>query len=623
MSMSFKYDPLAYEMPWRPNYEKRALIAWLSAATTALVVQQATQMPAEPFYWMSGMAGVMALMRTPSAYRLHKLQKHLKGRELEIIHIDKVQSMIAGKHEQLWIGFGFLWENRHAQRVFEILKRDWATFTYSPGWTDKLIARFTKKSTELPMGQPWIHGVEPSEKKLYQPLKHAEGHSLIIGTTGAGKTRKFDLHIAQAIMRGECVIIVDPKGDQEMRDNARAVCAALGEEHRFVSFHPAFPEDSVRINPLANFTRSTEIASRISAMIPSEGAGDPFKSFGWQAINNIVQGLLICNEQPTIQKIRHHLESGPTKLLIKTIHAYATKHLPDWEGKAQEISPKPNEKQLSKLANWMTMVYNQLVYPVAPSSELEGLISMQQHDEQHFGKMLSNLLPLMKMLTTEPLGELLSPDTSNKDDTRLIVDSSKIIKLGMVAYIGLDSLTDAMVGSAMGSIILADLAAVAGARYNYGVDNKPVNIFVDEAAEVINDPTIQLLNKGRGARMRLFVATQTISDFTARLGNKDKAMQVLGNINNIYCLRVTDPETQKYVSENLPMTRLKYVMRTQGQNTQSDEPIMHGGNQGERLMEEEAELFPSQLLGMLPNLEYVAKISGGTVVKGRVPILER
>ena len=123
--------------------------------------------------------------------------------------------------------------------------------------------------------------------------------------------------------------------------------------------------------------------------------------------------------------------------------------------------------------------------------------------------------------------------------------------------------------------------------------------------------------------MRLFVATQTISDFTARLGNKDKAMQVLGNINNIYCLRVTDSETQKYVSENLPMTRLKYVMRTQGQNTQSDEPIMHGGNQGERLMEEEAELFPSQLLGMLPNLEYVAKISGGTVVKGRVPILER
>ncbi len=47
---------------------------------------------------------------------------------------------------------------------------------------------------------------------------------------------------------------------------------------------------------------------------------------------------------------------------------------------------------------------------------------------------------------------------------------------------------------------------------------------------------------------------------------------------------------------------------------------MHGGNQGERLMEEEADLFPAQLLGMLPNLEYIAKISGGTP-KGRLPIL--
>ena len=60
--------------------------------------------------------------------------------------------------------------------------------------------------------------------------------------------------------------------------------------------------------------------------------------------------------------------------------------------------------------------------------------------------------------------------------------------------------------------LLADLASVAGDRYNYGLDNRPVNIFVDEAAEVINDPCIQLLNKGRGAKFRLFIATQTFAE---------------------------------------------------------------------------------------------------------------
>ena len=38
-------------------------------------------------------------------------------------------------------------------------------------------------------------------------------------------------------------------------------------------------------------------------------------------------------------------------------------------------------------------------------------------------------------------------------------------------------------------------------------------------------------------------------------------------------------------------------------------------------MEEEAELVPPQVLGMLPDLEYFASLSGGKIFKGRLPIL--
>lgn len=112
-----------------------------------------------------------------------------------------------------------------------------------------------------------------------------------------------------------------------------------------------------------------------------------------------------------------------------------------------------------------------------------------------------------------------------------------------------------------------------------------------------------------------------MADFSARLHSRDKALQVLGNLNNLIALRLLDNDSQQYVAENLPKTRIRYVMRAQGQSTQVDEPILHGGNQGERLVEETAELFPAPLLGLLPNLEYIAKISGGRVVKGRLPIL--
>ncbi|MCV5950684.1 conjugal transfer protein, partial [Escherichia coli] len=82
-----------------------------------------------------------------------------------------------------------LWENRHAQRVFEILKRDWTSIVGRESTVKKVVRKIQGKKKELPIGQPWIHGVEPKEEKLMQPLKHTEGHSLIVGTTGSGKTR--------------------------------------------------------------------------------------------------------------------------------------------------------------------------------------------------------------------------------------------------------------------------------------------------------------------------------------------------------------------------------------------------------------------------------------------------
>lgn len=609
MSLKLEQNPLEYDMPWRPNYEKRAVAAWIGSATAAMVVQQVASMPPQPFFWMAGICSAMAMLRIPSAIRLHRLQQHLGGRGLSFMSLDELKELAQKSGpEKMWIGYGYPWENRHAQRVFEILKRDWDSFGQ----------RKLKKGEEAAIGQAWIHGVEPTEQTLYQPISHAEGHCLIVGTTGAGKTRMFDLLISQAILRNETVIIIDPKGDKEMRDNARRMCEAMGTPDRFVQFHPAFPDESVRINPLYNYSRVTEIASRIAALLPEM---DSFGAFSWQALNNIAQGLVIADERPTLVKLRAFIEGGPGRLVGRAVTAYADKVMPGWEGMAGQYLGAIENATPEKQANIYYKMYYDMIQPEHPSPELEGLLASYKHDPSHFAKMVAGLIPIMNMLTSGVLGELLSPDPTDLADPRRATDSAEIISQKQVAYFGLDSLTDSVVSSAIGSILLSDLTSVSGDRYNYGIDNRPVNIFVDEAAEVINEPFIQLLNKGRGAKMRLFVATQTIADFTSRLGSKDKALQVLANINNVFALRVVDPETQEYVAENLPKTRVKYVMRTQGQNTDSKQPLLHGGNQGERLMEEEMDLFPTQLLGMLPNLEYIAKISGGKVIKGRLPIL--
>ena len=89
------------------------------------------------------------------------------------------------------------------------------------------------------MGSTWIHGVEPKEEDVYQPVGHTEGHTLIVGTTGAGKTRCFDVMITQAILRNEAVIIIDPKETRNLRIMQRA-CIAAGSPERFCIFIRVF-----------------------------------------------------------------------------------------------------------------------------------------------------------------------------------------------------------------------------------------------------------------------------------------------------------------------------------------------------------------------------------------------
>jgi conjugal transfer pilus assembly protein TraD len=597
--MKSDYD---YQLPWRPNFEARAIFGWIIGAALAWIAANRSGLPMSPFLWLIGFCGFMAIYRLPSAvavwYRKHRLRRF----KFEYLDVEKLVRTVQKHPDRLWFGWGFDWGQRHAQLAYEILKRD----------VSELIPPDHQR-----MGATWVHGLETRETEVFQPISHTAGRTLIVGTTGAGKTRLFDSLVTQAVLREEAVIIIDPKGDKDLKWCAERACLLAGNPKRFVYFHPAFPEDSVRLDPLRNFNRSSEVASRIATVIPGDTVSDPFKAFGQKSLDNIVQGLFAIEQRPTLVKLRRYLEGGPSVLLCRALERYFDFVLePSWRNRVS-LRPKDAEARAALLVKH----YRDSVQADHPNIDLEGLVSMFEHDRTHFGKMVASLLPIMNMLTSGTLGPLLSPDPNDIDDTRPITDSARIINQAQVAYIGLDSLSDGMVGSAIGSILLADLASVAGDRYNYGLDNRPVNIFVDEAAEVINDPCIQLLNKGRGAKFRLFIATQTFADFSARTGSEAKARQILGNVNNLIALRVMDAETQEYITDNLPKTRLKYIMRTQGVSTHSSNPAVFSGNIGERLMEEEGDLFAPQLLGQLPDLHYIAKLSGGRIVKGRLPVL--
>lgn len=594
----------SYDVPWRPNFEAIEVGAWVGGMiATASLGMMSSQLPFMPFACTLGIQAAFAAKRLPKAIQLHRIKQRLGAQPVAMMSQDKLVDFMMANPTSVYLGQGYQWTQSEGQMLFDLLKRD--------------VTRFVPKAQAGFMGASWIHGLtQKKDEALTLETRLTSLHELIVGTTGSGKTRLFDLKISQAVLRGEAVIVIDPKGDRELAANTRRACEMAGEPHRFKYFHPAFPEVSTRISPTRNFSRPTEVASRIAALMKSE-PGNPFQAFAMMAINNVVQALLICGEQPTLVAIRRALEGAIAPLIVKAVHAYSQPVIPDVEAMIRHYA-KGAQTDESK-AHALIAMYRAEVQPIKADSDLEGILSMFEHDSQHFAKMIASLMPVLNMLTSGHMGPLLSPQDDDSDE-REVTDTKKIIDGGQVLYLGLDALSDPLVGSAIGSIFLADLASVAGERYNYGVSLRPVSIFVDEAAEVVNDQLIQLLNKGRGAQLSLYVATQTIADFEARMGDAAKARQVLGNTNHLIALRITDPDTQEFVASKIPPTRFKYIMRTQGATSGLD-PHMHSGNVGERLMEEEGELFPSRMFGQLPDLEYIAIMAGGHLIKGKVPVL--
>ncbi|MDQ4324731.1 TraM recognition domain-containing protein, partial [Pseudomonas aeruginosa] len=181
---------------------------------------------------------------------------------------------------------------------------------------------------------------------------------------------------------------------------------------------------------------------------------------------------------------------------------------------------------------------------------LDGLRSAVRYDKTYFDKIVASLLPLLEKLTSGKIAQLLAPNYSDLADPRPIFDWMQVIRKRAIVYVGLDALSDAEVAAAVGNSMFSDLVSVAGHIYKHGIDDGlpdasagarvPINVHADEFNELMGDEFVPLINKGGGAGLQVTAYTQTLSDIEARIGNRAKAGQVIGNFNNLFMLRVRE-----------------------------------------------------------------------------------
>lgn len=626
-----------FEDVFRDAYEVWAASAWAGAAVVLLIYR--------PPFWLLlvAFALVLAYVRISGAKKLFTFRSSLSLSRLRTIKLNDLLSRARRMREErglLALGRGFAWSQVHVEIALQVLNRNVDELPDVPKVIKDQAARLEKippmqrtlldraiaaaldgilpansrPILDSDIGAAWIHGIGiAKEQEVGIPFSALPGHTMIDGTTRAGKTRLYEAISAQIIDMGSALIVIDPKKDSEWVSMLNTMC--LRTKRKFLYFDPAQPHKSIRLQPLQNWNNISEPATRIGQLVDADGS---FAAFAWKTLYRVHRALIAAGERPDIRNTKRYVQMGVEGLAEKILQMhFVRKHGPEWDRDLRNL-PTTGRQVMTRL-EWCIAKY---ISEGDTDDTIDGIISMVRHSKEHYSKMVQVLEPILEMLGSDEIGDLLSPDPMDTEDTRPIYDMRKVIDEKAVLYIGLDSLSNKIIASAIGSILLADLSSTLGAIYNF---SQPADcyLFVDEVAEVANDQLIQILNKGGGAGIKCFLAMQAIADLTVRLGSKDKCEQVLANLNNIISLRVRSAETAQYVSDMFGEVQARSMEVSYSSGSESSAAFTEfRANTSRSLKATPTPLVPPELLTRLPPLHYFAFVAGRGIFKGVIEFIE-
>lgn len=596
-------------------------------------------------------------------YRLRQALRVLRYRRniRRLSFYSMTSKEIPVSNERLFVGKGFRWEQKHTQRLVDTYLPQYAPYVEPSEWTNKarrlearlefapfpltLLAKATAWDNAanpfrpLPPvgGLPRLHGIEPEEHDVTLPLGERVGHTIVLGTTRVGKTRLAELFITQDIRRKrrdqhEVVIVFDPKGDADLLKRMYVECERAGRANEFYVFHLGWPDHSARYNAVGRFGRISEVATRVAGQLSSEGNSAAFKEFAWRFVNIIARALVALGRRPDYLQIQQHVINIEGLFL-----EYAQKYFDEHDPKAWEkiifIESKLNDKNvpfnmkgrpLRVIAIDQYLNQTRVMDPV-----MDGLRSAVRYDKTYFDKIVASLLPLLEKLTTGRMAELIAPDYHDVNDPRPIFDWMQVVRKRAVVYVGLDALSDTEVAAAVGNSMFSDLVSVAGHIYKYGIDDGlpgeasgkvAINLHADEFNELIGDEFIPMINKGGGAGLQVTAYTQTLSDIEAKIGNRAKAGQIIGNFNNLFMLRVRETATAELLTNQLPKVQVFTATPASSASDAVNGKTAFTSNTHDQLSATSVPMLePAHVVG-LPKGQCYALIEGGNLWKVRMPL---
>ena len=311
-------------------------------------------------------------------------------------------------------------------------------------------------------------------------------HALVLGATRSGKTVTMTWIAAGAIERGMGAIVVDPKGDGDLRG---ALCeSARAAGRRFLEWSPS---GLSVYNPYARGSE-TEIADRALA---GERFTEPhYLRQAQRYLGHEVRVLRRAGVEVSLRALVEYLDPSELEVLARG--------LPGAEA-------LPAHRYLDSLT-------------VRQRSELTGVRDR------------------LAILAESDVGSLLDPDTAGVQR----IDLLEAMRASAVVYFGLESDRRPLLAQMLGAAIVQDLQATVAVLQEH---RAPTLVAIDEFAAIAPERIVGLFARAGGAGVSLVLGTQEFADL--RLPGSERVRdQIVGNLSTLISHRQAVPASAELIA---------------------------------------------------------------------------
>ena len=364
-------------------------------------------------------------------------------------------------------------------------------------WAGRRVKKMMRNIADNPLRNGYVTvGIsrEDNSSRVVLPPSSTNTGTLVLGATGAGKTRGVMSMLTDAIAAGDPVVYVDLKGSQDVPMDLAGLAAKYGRPFWHFKLFDASTQPYVGPAPGGpasyNPAGYGDATRRKDLLI--EALGSTVEYYSNITANYLLTAFLVLQAADLLEgrsAMAATLDVMEPNELLRT---------------ARTIPPSNSMR--SRLV------------------ELVELEVRKASKDRDFASSLGSLRNYLSLLMNSVAGPFIS---SNGD----VVDFSEVDRTGGVVVFSLSDMEYRKLAAQLGTLVIQDISTYIGVREgDLALKDKPFYLVVDEFSAFGRDNILGLLARGRSANVHTVLATQNLADL-ARAGDgfREQALGIVGS----------------------------------------------------------------------------------------------